>query len=125
VPRQERWLGVAARKSSTGKAYFLAKQVAVARRNCSAYRGSRFHPRNLLGGSFSWNPPFMKEKNMIRLIVYVAGVVVGTLVVQHPKKVAQKVCEAAAFTVKKVRDWYPAGEPKDDRRDEGPAQVAA
>ena len=65
---------------------------------------------------------------MIRLIVFVAGVVVGaggTLLVQHPKKVAQKVCAAAAFAVRKVREWYPAGEPKDDRPEEGPAAIAA
>ena len=65
---------------------------------------------------------------MIRLIVFMAGVVVGavgTLVAQHPKKVAQKVCEAAAFAVKRVREFYEAGEPKDDRPGEGPAEVAA
>jgi hypothetical protein len=65
---------------------------------------------------------------MIRLIVFLAGVVVGaggTLLVQHPRKVAQKMCAAAAFSVKKVREWYPAGEPRDDRPDEGPAEVAA
>ena len=65
---------------------------------------------------------------MIRLIVFVAGVVVGavgTLVGQHPKKVAQKACEAAAFAVRKVREFYQAGEPKDDRPGEGPADVAA
>jgi hypothetical protein len=65
---------------------------------------------------------------MIRLVVFVAGTVVGaigTLVVQHPKKVAQKVREAAAFAVKKFRELYPAGEPKDEPPGEGPAEVAA
>jgi hypothetical protein len=69
----------------------------------------------------------MKEKNMIRLIVYVAGVVVGavgTLVVERPKKVATKVREAAAFAKKKIREVYEAGEPKDDKPDEGSAQVS-
>jgi hypothetical protein len=70
----------------------------------------------------------MKEKNMIRLVVFVAGTVVGvigTLVVEHPKKVATKVREAAAFAKKKIREVYEAGEPKDDKPDEGSAQGAA
>jgi hypothetical protein len=65
---------------------------------------------------------------MVRLSVFVAGVVVGaagTLVVQHPQKVAHRMCEAAAVAVKKVREWYQAGEPKNDRPGEGPAEVAA
>jgi hypothetical protein len=65
---------------------------------------------------------------MIRLIVFVAGVVVGaagTLVVQYPKKVAQKVGAATAFAAKKVREFYHGGASKDDRPGEGPAEVAA
>ena len=44
---------------------------------------------------------------MIRLSVLVSGVVVGalgTLVVEHPKKVATKVRQAADFLIKKVRE---------------------
>ena len=62
---------------------------------------------------------------MIRLVVFVAGAVVGaigTLVVQNPSKVAKKVREAAAFAMKKVREVYQAGEPKDERPGEGPAE---
>jgi hypothetical protein len=72
--------------------------------------------------------PLTKEKKMIRLVVFVAGTVVGalgTLVVEHPKKVATKVREAAAFAMKKIREVYEAGEPKDEKPGEGPADVAA
>jgi len=65
---------------------------------------------------------------MIRLVVFVAGVVigaVGTLVVQHPSKVAHKVREVAAFAMKKIRDVYQAGEPKDEKPGERPADRAA
>jgi len=69
-----------------------------------------------------------KEKMMIRLVVFVAGVVVGaigTLVVQNPKKVAQKLREAATFVVKKVRDVYPSGEPEANGPADGPNPQAA
>jgi hypothetical protein len=69
-----------------------------------------------------------KEKKMIRLVVFVAGVVVGaigTLVVEHPKKVATKVREAAAFAMKKAREVYHAGEPKDEKPADGPRDMAA
>jgi hypothetical protein len=64
---------------------------------------------------------------MIRLLVFVAGVGVGaagTLVVQRPQKVAHKLGAAAAFVAKKVREFYHGGESKEDRPDEGPAEVA-
>jgi hypothetical protein len=65
---------------------------------------------------------------MIRLIVFVAGAVVGaigTLVVEHPQKVATKVRQATAFAMKKLREVYEAGEPKDDKPAEGPGGRAA
>ena len=65
---------------------------------------------------------------MIRVIVFVAGVVVGalgSLVVEHPKKVATKVRQAAAFVRKKVREAYEASEPPDDNPAEGPGEKAA
>lgn len=65
---------------------------------------------------------------MIRLVVFVAGVVVGaigTLVVQNPKKVAEKLREAAAFVVKKVRDVHPPGEPEADGPVDGSNPQAA
>ena len=65
---------------------------------------------------------------MIRLVVFVAGAVVGvigTLVVEHPKKVATKVRQVAAFAMKKVREVYPAGEPQDEKPAEGPGGMAA
>jgi hypothetical protein len=65
---------------------------------------------------------------MIRLVIFVARTVVGaigTLVVEHPKKVATKVREAAAFAMKKIREAYEAGKPEDDKPGEGPADVAA
>jgi hypothetical protein len=69
-----------------------------------------------------------KEKKMIRLVVFVAGVVVGTigtLVVQNPKKVVTKVREAAAFAMKKVREVYQAGEPEGERPANEPGDMAA
>ena len=48
---------------------------------------------------------------MIRLIVFATGIVVGalgTLVVEHPKKVATKVRQAADFVRKKVREGVTA-----------------
>src|SRR5207253_8460299 len=72
--------------------------------------------------------PLAKEKTMIRLVVFVAVVVigaVGTLVVQHPSKVAHKVREVAALAMKKIRDVYQAGEPKDEKPGERPADRAA
>jgi hypothetical protein len=69
-----------------------------------------------------------KEKKMIRLVVFVAGVVVGTigaLVVQHPQKVATKVREAAAFVMKKACEVYQAGEPEGERPADGPGDMAA
>ena len=57
-----------------------------------------------------------------------AGAVVGaigTLVVQNPKKVAEKVREAAAFVIQKVREVYQAGEAKDQRPANGPGDMAA
>jgi hypothetical protein len=65
---------------------------------------------------------------MIRLIVFVAGVVVGamcTLIVEHPKKVATKVRQAADFVIQKVREAYEQGEAPDDKPDQGPADKAA
>jgi hypothetical protein len=70
----------------------------------------------------------MKENTMFRLVVFVAGVVVGavgTLVVQHPKKVAQKMREAAAFAIRKIRAAYEAGEPNDEEPGDGPVGRAA
>jgi hypothetical protein len=65
---------------------------------------------------------------MIRLVVFVAGVVVGalgTLVVQQPQKVAQKLREAAALVAKKTRDAYPSGKPKADGPVDRPNPQAA
>jgi hypothetical protein len=65
---------------------------------------------------------------MIRLVVFVAGVLVGalgTLVVQHPKKVAEKVREAAAYAMKKAREVYQAGEPEDEKPADGSGGIAA
>lgn len=49
----------------------------------------------------------------------------GTLVVQHPRKVAQKLREAAALVANKARDAYPSGKPKADGPVEGPNPQAA
>jgi hypothetical protein len=65
---------------------------------------------------------------MIRLIVFVAGAVVGavgTLVVEHPKKVATQVRQAADFVMRKVRELYEAGEPQDDKPAGEPGERAA
>jgi hypothetical protein len=65
---------------------------------------------------------------MVRLVVFVAGVVggaLGTLVVQNPKKVVTKVREAAAFALKKVREVYQAGKPEGEKPAEGPGDIAA
>ena len=65
---------------------------------------------------------------MIRLIVFVAGAVVGaigTLVVEHPQKVATNVRQAAAFAMKKMREVYEAGKPKDDKPADGSGEMAA
>src|SRR5437762_7628405 len=69
-----------------------------------------------------------KEKHMIRVVVFVAGAVVGaigTLVVQNPKSVAKKVREAVAFAAKKVREVYQAGDAKEARPADGPGDRAA
>jgi hypothetical protein len=80
-------------------------------------------------GSIATGPfTLSKEKIMIRLVVFVAGVVVGalgTLVVQHPQKVAQKLRAAAALVAKKARDAYPSGKPKADGPVDGPNPQAA
>jgi hypothetical protein len=71
---------------------------------------------------------FTKEQKMIRLVVFVAGVVVGalgTVVVEHPKKVATKVRQAADFVIKKIREAYEAGESPDDNPAAGPGEKAA
>ena len=65
---------------------------------------------------------------MIRLVVWVAGVVVGalgTLVVQHPKNVVTKVREVAASAMRKAREAYQAGEPAGEPPAEGPGALAA
>lgn len=65
---------------------------------------------------------------MIRLVVFVAGVVVGalgTLMVEHPKKGAAKLRRAAAFAMKKAREIYEAGEPSEEKPAEGPGDKAA
>jgi hypothetical protein len=69
-----------------------------------------------------------KEKKMIRLVVFVAGVVVGaigTVVVQNPQKVVTKVREAAAFVMKKACEVYQAGEPEGEKPADGPGDRAA
>jgi hypothetical protein len=48
---------------------------------------------------------------MIRLIVFVAGAAIGTLVLEHSKKAATKVRRAAEFVMKKVRERYEASQP--------------
>jgi hypothetical protein len=61
-----------------------------------------------------------KELIMKSLVVGVAGVVVGaigTLLVHHPKQVGQKLREAAALALEKLRE---ACQP-DQRNREGPA----
>jgi hypothetical protein len=53
---------------------------------------------------------------MIRLVVFVAGVVVGaigTLAAQNPKKVAAKVRVAVATALKKLREAFPGEGPVD------------
>ena len=65
---------------------------------------------------------------MVRLAVFVAGATAGaiaTLVAQNPKKVADKLREAAAFVVKKVRDAYPSSEPEAEGPVDGPNPRAA
>jgi hypothetical protein len=52
---------------------------------------------------------------MKSLVVGVAGVVVGaigTLLVHHPKQVGQKLREAAALALEKLREAGPSGQPK-------------
>ena len=56
---------------------------------------------------------------MMTVHPFTSNRVVTRLQEEHPKKVAQKVCEAAGFAVKRVREFYQAGEPKDDRPGEG------
>jgi hypothetical protein len=70
----------------------------------------------------------VQEQQMIRLIGFVTGIVVGalgTLVVEHPQKVVTKVRQAADLVRKKVREAYEAGEPPDDNPAAGPGEKAA
>ena len=70
----------------------------------------------------------VQEQQMIRLIGFVTGIVVGalgTLVVEHPKQVATKVRQAADFVRKKVREAYGQGEPPDDKSADGQGDKAA
>jgi hypothetical protein len=46
-------------------------------------------------------------------------------VVEHPKKVATKVRQAADYVIQKVREAYAQGEPPDDQPADGPADQAA
>jgi hypothetical protein len=69
-----------------------------------------------------------KEQHMIRLVLFVTGIVagaIGTLVVEHPKQAATKVRRAAESVMKKVRERYDAGEPPNDKPAEGPDEKAA
>jgi hypothetical protein len=65
---------------------------------------------------------------MLRVVALVADAAVGTistLMVQHSKKIADKLREAAAFVAKKVHDAYPSAKPDADGLIDGPNPQAA